>query len=46
MTLGFAQAADHLWRLELPKKQLKQPFEYSKIGTFSRALVSKASIIS
>lgn len=46
MGLGLAQAIDHPWRLELPKKLLKQPFEYSKIGTFSRALVSKASIIS
>lgn len=47
MGLGLAQAIDHLWRLELPKKKLlKQAFEYSKRGTFSRALVSKASIIS
>ena len=29
-----------------PQKKLKQPFEYFKIGTFSRASVSKAFIIS
>lgn len=43
MALGLAQAIDYLWSIELPERNsLKQPVEHSEIGTFSRALVSKA----